>query len=276
LSTTIDIEQRNKKIVAEALQGEKFVDIARRYGISAERVRQIAAKAGDPSWCRYRQRSRTPRVVYYDPHSPDPIERRNAEIVKARKEGTASIYELADRYGISAERVRQIAAKGGVDGSQAADAYLNNKRKAEFERAKANQDVIFMRYIAGDRIEDIAKAFDLPVKATQEFIDEMVTDDVIAARYANITRLYHPQADPGPRETSRQSSADRYWTPERCKEALIKLARENGNLLPSSTQYQRIAPDRDDLPSFATIRNRLGRWTFVRADIHRALAARSS
>jgi hypothetical protein len=52
----------------------------------------------------------------------------------------------------------------------------------------------------------------------------------------------------------------RRWTEEACWQALTRAVAELGEI-PSVLAYERFAAGRDDLPSSATIRNRLGRWS---------------
>lgn len=54
----------------------------------------------------------------------------------------------------------------------------------------------------------------------------------------------------------------RRWTDEACWRALRSVSRELGEI-PSVCGYERHAAHRHDLPSPATIRNRLGRWSSI-------------
>lgn len=54
----------------------------------------------------------------------------------------------------------------------------------------------------------------------------------------------------------------RRWTDEACWRALRSVSRELGEI-PSVRGYERHAAHRHDLPSPATIRNRLGRWSSI-------------
>ncbi|HWH11922.1 MAG TPA: hypothetical protein VG165_12395 [Solirubrobacteraceae bacterium] len=61
---------------------------------------------------------------------------------------------------------------------------------------------------------------------------------------------------------ARSRSPTRRWTEEACWEALRTVVDEAGEI-PSMQGYDRLAAGRVDLPSSATIRNRLGRWSAV-------------
>lgn len=202
--------------------------------------------------------------------APTAIQKRNAAIIEARREGKGSLRQLAAEHGISTERVRQISEAGGVSNDDAARAYTRAKRGRAFDDANEHASAILMRFIMGENGSEIAHGMGLPVRAVQEVLDEQITDEILAARSNARMARQTPDIDAGPMETA-DPRDDRYWTAELVLEKLIKLAKQQGGRLPSSTQYQRLAPTRDDLPSFSTVRNRLGRWTSVRVNIHAQL-----
>lgn len=203
------------------------------------------------------------------PRSVDPeIKARNDEIVRARLEGSASLAQLAAKYGLSREAIRLISAAAGVDGKKAAEAYKLRRPQIDFEKAENNATVILMRYIAGQSAQQIAREINLTLKSVQEVLEERITDEVIAARANNKTEKNFPNVANGPKDEAQRS--DRRWTADHVFDTLVRFAREQ-NGLPSSTQYQKIAPKREDLPSFCTVRNRLGRWSNIRVDVHKAM-----
>jgi hypothetical protein len=59
-------------------------------------------------------------------------------------------------------------------------------------------------------------------------------------------------------------SHSRRWTAETCWEALRRAVDELGEI-PTVLAYEQFAAGRDDFPSAATIRNRLGRWSLLTA-----------
>ena len=58
----------------------------------------------------------------------------------------------------------------------------------------------------------------------------------------------------------------RRWTEEACWAALRRVADELGEI-PSVLAYERHAAGRPELPSSATVRNRLGRWSSISAQL---------
>jgi hypothetical protein len=58
----------------------------------------------------------------------------------------------------------------------------------------------------------------------------------------------------------------RRWTEECCWEALLGVVEELGEI-PTVLAYERHAAGRPELPSAATLRNRLGRWSAITTHI---------
>lgn len=200
-------------------------------------------------------------------------EERNIEIARLRSEGEASLAEIADQFQISRERVRQISARAGVSNEDAAKAYAARREHVKVDQANEHSPVILMRWIGGEDVSEIAHSLGLAVNATQVVLDEQVTDAVIAARSNNRLASRFPHRDAGPRENGREAREDRHWTDDRCWATLVWLAQQNGGRLMSSTKYMQASKGREDLPSFATVRNRLGRWSSVRTEVHRRVNA---
>lgn len=204
------------------------------------------------------------------PSKVDPkLAKRDKEIVEARRSGQLSLDQIARQYNITRERVRQIATAGGVDPAKAKAAHAKYVAEAEYAKAEAQSGSILMLFIAGKSYKEIATVTGCQMTSVREVLEEQITDEVIAARNANQTSRIFPDAHKGPRE-DRPERADRYWNETTVFNALVAFAKEQGGRLPSSTKYQQIAPMREDLPSFATVRNRLGRWSDIRVEIHRA------
>lgn len=196
---------------------------------------------------------------------------RDLFIAEARRNGTATLAELAEQYDITRERVRQIATKMGVNSSQAALAAQHHRDEEMEQRLAEISDGVMMRYIAGDSPPDLAKHFDVSVNQIRSILDERLTDEIIAARSNYRSQRLYPEIGAGPLDGRSKQREDRYWTRDRVWQRLVQLAQENGGRLMSSSEYQKISTGREDLPSFRTVRVRLGRWSTVRVEIHKAL-----
>lgn len=196
------------------------------------------------------------------------ITKRNQEIARARSNGEASLEELAVKYGISRERVRQICEKQGVDNEIATKLYTKNKSDRRFDDAEESAGVILMRFIAGDSIPDIAKTVRVSAKLTQEVLDEQVTPEVSAARSRNLIAKRGLSPDRNPSEV-KEIRSDRHWTSDRVIESLTQFALSQGGSLPTSNKYPEFVKNSNgSLPSFPTVRNRVGRWSEVRVLIN--------
>jgi hypothetical protein len=71
---------------------------------------------------------------------------------------------------------------------------------------------------------------------------------------------------------SERRSTPRRWTREACEEAVEAIVSETGGW-PTADAYRVLSAAREDMPSHATLRNRLGRWSQIGRS---ALAARGS
>ena len=226
------------------------------------------------------------------------------------------LHQIAERFLISRERVRQLLiAHGGPDRHAAADA---KRRRAE-QLAEAQDSELLSRWRLGESPKEIALACGLDVAACRSVIERFTTDADRYARKANRAGdrdVTYPDAEiiravqaaatilghaPAAREYSALASEmdlpslatvsnrmggwskavaaaglrpavaagrplPRRWTAEACWEALERAVVELGEI-PTVAAYEKLAAGRDDLPSAATIRNRLGRWSSLAAQL---------
>lgn len=195
---------------------------------------------------------------------------RDRQIAELRRTGAASLEEIARQFEISTERVRQITQRAGISNADAAAAYAKAREERKLDAAEEHASAILMRWIGTESIPEIAKDIGVPVAAAQAILDEQVTDEIHAARLRNMTAERFPDAKVGPRANG-DARDDRHWTYEVTLDALVRLAESNGGRLPSSTKYKTIGSASDDMPSFPTVRNRLGRWSEVRILVNNKL-----
>jgi hypothetical protein len=225
------------------------------------------------------------------------------------------LHQIAERFLISRERVRQLLlAHGGPDRHDAAAA---KRRRAE-RLAQAQVEELLASWRDGESHKEIALARGLDVAACRAVIERSVTD---ADRYAR--QASHARARGGPTYSDAEivralqaaaailghvpaareyaafaSEADlpslatvsnrmsgwsgalaaaglrpvaasgrslpRRWTDDACWDSLRRAVIELGEI-PTVVAYEKLAAGRGDLPSAATIRNRLGRWSSLTA-----------
>ena len=238
--------QRVRQMTALREQGWSLDEIALRYEVSRERVRQILRAHGGPP-----------------PEDVAEARRRRAELLaEAKVDKLLALWRAGDGPATAAEKLglrpaacRSTIARFATDVDRAERrATMSDARGA---RTWSDRDIILALTSAAARLhrapsakEYAALARDLQypslatvLNRTGGWSSALVASGLVAA----------PTAAAAPRRTRR-------WTEEACWEALRCAAQELGEI-PSVLAYERLAAGRDDLPSSATIRNRLGRWS---------------
>lgn len=190
------------------------------------------------------------------------LKERNAKIVDMRLSGQYSLKAIADEFGITPQRVDQILAAGGVNKDELRDVYSVNRMENKLVAARAAKDSVMLRWMSGQSISKIAREMGLFRDAVITVVEENKNIEMETARRGYLTEARGPVQD-GPRDTGQAPRSDRKWTTETIFYALYQLALDNGGTLPSSSVYQKISKQRNDLPSFGTIRNRVARWLIV-------------
>jgi hypothetical protein len=226
--------------------GFRLHEIAQRYGVSGARVGQILQAHG----------------------GPDARQAAAGRRLRAEQEATARIDELLAIWRSGAPLV--VAAKElGLEPPACATAIVRVATDADRASRRAN--------IAHARV------------ATRTYSDHDIHDALIYAavrfgqtpslkQYAAVARergfpslptvlnrmgsWSNAIATAGLTPRSAARSATRRWTQEACWEALRTVVEEAGEI-PSVRSYDRLASGRVDLPSSATVRNRLGRWSAI-------------
>lgn len=239
--------------------------------------------------------------------------RRARDIVLLRESGF-SLGEIAERYGVSRERVRQILHAN--DGPAREVAELARRRRLERE-AEACIDELLARWRSGAPISAIARDVGMPSATCTAVITQHATDLDRVARRESLSRTRgrgpkYSDSDivdalvrvatelggvPTPRQyaararelelpslptvinragswrdalhaagmrpsTPRRSARQPRWTETECWRVLHRVVRDLGEV-PSLRTYERFIADRSDMPSSSTLRNRLGRWSAI-------------
>jgi uncharacterized protein (DUF433 family) len=235
----------------------------------------------------------------------------------ALREQGYTLDEIAARFEVSRERVRQLLGAHAPAADQVADA---RRRRAE-QQAQARVDELIVLWRAGHTWPEIADALGLQAAAARRAITRRATEadrvvrraslasarqtanrysdaDIIhtlcqvaaqlgraprAQEYAALAHVLHGPSLPtvlirmegwtaalraagivSPHGPPRVSS--RRWTVEACWSALNVVVGEL-DAIPTVAGYDRHARGREDVPSSATIRNRLGRWSAITAQL---------
>jgi hypothetical protein len=250
--------QRVREMAVLREDGWSLDEIALRYRVSRERVRQILRAHGGP-----------------DSHDVAAARRRRAEGA-----AEARIDELLHRWrageepssaasslGLQAAACRTTIARFATDLDRAA-------RRASIARARigsqtySDRDILLAMTSVAARLGRVPTPKEYAALAREYEYPSLPTVLNRMGGWTRAVRAAGMEPLSSPRRTRK-----RRWTEDACLKALRSAMHELGEI-PTIRAYERIAADRDDLPSSATVRNRLGSWgaivTHLAADRNRA------
>lgn len=243
---------RDSEIVELREQGLSLRDIAARVGLSAEGVRRALTAAGrdlDPSYVTELRRGR--RIDNARSH---------LDAILDAYRASEPVGEVAARLELKRSTVEQLIAESATESDKAERA--RNHSRGIPEAKYSDEDLLAaIRTIAdlvgrtptsGDYLRK-APALGLPSIAT---ITNRLGTWTAAAESAGMT--------PG----GARRSYTRMWDAGACRTALEMVIEELGRI-PTAAHYEALALSREDLPSIATVRNRLGRWKRVTVELAR-------
>ena len=243
-------QQRMVQMRALRERGFSLDEIAVRYGVSRERVRQIlrAHGAPDPEQVADARRRRAAQLA----------EQRVDELLALWRSG-AEPRSAATALGLQAAACRSTIARFATDVDKAARrASLSDSRGTQ---TYSERDIIVaLRAVAAGlgRVPSakeyalLARGLELPSLPT---VLNRMGGWSRAVAAAGMTPVAAPV-----------SSRRRRWTESACWAALRSVVAELGEI-PTVLSYERHAAGRADLPSSATLRNRLGRWSAITAQL---------
>lgn len=244
--------ERREEIVRRRLAGETLDSIGRRFKISRERVRQILKDEGV-------DRTRLDEA-FGERHAAAESEHRDAVITLFRsgREPTS----IAEELGLKAGIVRHMIERHATTADRSA-------RRAARQAARAPAAT---RYSDADMLEAIRRVAheisDVPSSGTyQAHARDLGLPSLpsVANRFGSWSAAVAASGLTPKRSHRREYS--RRWSAETCWLALRRLTSELGEV-PTAQQYDLLASSNDDLPSLATVRNRLGRWSEIASRLH--------
>ncbi|MEJ7797815.1 MAG: sigma factor-like helix-turn-helix DNA-binding protein [Solirubrobacteraceae bacterium] len=242
--------QRILQMRALRERGWSLDEIALRFGVSRERIRQIlrAHGAPDPERVADARRRRTAQLA----------ESRVDELLILWRAG-AEAGSAATSLGLQAAACRSTIARFATDVDKAARrASLSGARGAQ---TYSERDILVaLRAVAAGlgRVPSakeyalMARGLELPSLPT---VLNRMGGWTRAVRAAGMTPL-----------TAAGSARSRRWTQGACWAALRRVVDELAEI-PTVLSYERHAAGRHDLPSSTTLRNRLGRWSAITAQL---------
>ena len=248
--------QRVRQMQALREQAWSLDEIALRFGVSRERVRQILRAHGGP-----------------DPQDIAEARRRRAEA-----QAEARIDELLERWrageqprstatalGLQAAACRSTIERFATDADRAA-------RKASIAGGRAvntytDRDIIVALTSVSTRVGRVPSAKEYALHARELNYPSLPTILNRMGGWAHALRAAGMQPI-----SSTPRARTRRWTEEACWAALLDVVKTL-DAIPTVVGYEQHAAGRDDLPSSATLRNRLGRWSAIATQIAAHLAA---
>jgi uncharacterized protein (DUF433 family) len=241
--------QRVLQMAALREQGWSLDEIALRYEVSRERVRQILRAHGgpEPQDIAVARKRRAERLA----------EDRIDELLALWRAGEAPA-GAAGKLGLQTAACRTTIERFATDVDRAA-------RRASLAGARAaptysDGDITSALTFAAAQLGRVPSAKDYATIARRGRLPSLAT---VLNRMGGWSSAL---ASAGLRAAAPGPPRSRRWTEEACWDALRRAADELGEI-PSVVGYERFAAGRSDLPSSATIRNRLGRWSSLTARI---------
>jgi DNA-binding NarL/FixJ family response regulator len=240
---------RNAEIIALRRQGHSLAEIASQYGITRARVGQIVNRSTTGEEAAQARRAQQLEAA-----------RAAADRLRAGFREGRSAAELAKVLGLATAAVESVLRSTVTPFDRAE----RRRRLADRRRAQptySEAELIRAVNQVAERLGGVPRSSDYHQFARELGLPSLPTvmnrlgGWSAAVRAAGMTP--HP---------SRRSGYSRRWTDDACRRALEALIAELGEL-PTAAQYDVLASADDSLPSLATVRNRLGRWSEVAAGL---------
>jgi len=238
--------QRVRQMQALREHGWSLDEIARRYGVSRERVRQILRAHG----------------------APDPQDMAGARRRRAERRAEARVDELLARWragepprsaasalGLQAAACRSTIERFATDVDRAARrASMAGSRGAKLY---SDRDIVHALTSVAARVGCVPSAKEYAAHARELDFPSLPTVLNRMGGWAHALRAAGMEPIAAPVRVRK-----RRWTEEACWAALRCAIDELGEI-PTVLAYERHAAGRAELPSSATVRNRLGRWSSI-------------
>ena len=236
--------QRVLQMAALRAQGWSLDEIAARFEVSRERVRQILRAHGGPNLQDVAEARR----------------RRAERLAEAQVDELLALWRagegpsgVAGKLGLQAAACRSTIERFATDVDRAARrATMAGARGA---RTYTDRDIILALTTTAARLGHVPSAKDYAAVAREMHFPSLAT--VLNRMDGWATAVAAAGLQPTAGSVRPRS---RRWTPDACWNALRCAVDELGEI-PTVLAYERYAAGRNDLPSSATIRNRLGRWS---------------
>ncbi|MGI8729264.1 MAG: homing endonuclease associated repeat-containing protein [Solirubrobacteraceae bacterium] len=242
LDTPAAPSPRTRAMIEMRLTGRTLHEIGEHFGVSSERIRQILHANGVGS-------ARVAAAVRA--HAMTSIARQEKRLIELFREGR-EISEIAAVVGVTTDQLRE-ALRGRAT---AADRAARRARRSRSSVAYTDADLLQAIHRVADELGDVPTSANYRRLARQLGLPSLPT---ITNRLGSWNQAVRAS---GMTPNTTHDGYTRRWTSEACWRALARLVTELGDA-PTAEQYELIAAANDDLPSIATARNRLGRWSDI-------------
>jgi len=252
--------QRVREMTLLREQGWSLDEIALRYGVSRERVRQILRANGGPG-ARDVSEARRRRAEQQ-------AEARIDELLTLWRAG-AQPRSAATSLGLQAVACRSTIARFATEVDRAARRASLAEARERGAQLYSDRDILVALTSVAARLGRTPSPKEYAAVARELRFPSLPT---VLNRMGGWTSAIHA-AGMRPLGAATRRTRARRWTDDACWTALRRVVAELGEI-PTVLSYERHAVDRADLPSSATLRNRLGRWSAIttRLAAERALA----
>lgn len=238
--------KRVEEMAALRRAGATLSAIGERYGLTRERVRQLLAGKGIDDR-KVREARRAVAVTEARGSS--------GEIVQLWREGL-STGEVAKRLNLLASVCEEIIGSKATELDAAERRMALNRRSAASTKQFSDEELInAIRRVArhlgrtptSSEYEQHAREYDLPSAIL--VVNRLGWSNAVEAA--------------GLKPHRARRTYTRRWDEDSCVTAVCSVASELGHV-PSLKEYETLSAGKPDLPSVATVRNRVGGWAEVR------------
>ncbi len=243
----VRVNESHRAIVEMRFDGVPSRDIAARFGITRTRVDQVVEKVAGAAKL---------HAVLTQHHQAAVAAHEHAILALFRKGRDPP--DIARELGVGFRLVRDVIDTAATPRDQALRRESRSQLREPRSRYWDGDLIAAIRQVA-ERIGDVPTIGQYQLHARRLELPSVAT---IISRLGSWSAAVSA-AGMTPQRTPRREYKKR-WSPDACWVVLARLTNELGHP-PTAQQYDLLAGSSDDLPSLATVRKRLGRWSAVTA-----------
>jgi hypothetical protein len=237
------LSTRSRAMIDLRLAGSTLREIGDRFGVTPERVRQILRAEGvDKAGIVAAKTERVAATIAYH----------HGRVMELYREGL-DFTKIAGRIGVTAEELRAAVR---ADATPADRAARSARRRRSADVTYSDEDLLRGIRRAAQEIGDVPTSAGYLKLARRLGLPSLPTVTNRLGGWSEAVRAAGMTPNPT------HDGYTRRWSSDACWRALRRLVSELGDA-PTAQQYLMLSAGDDDLPSLATVRHRLGRWSGV-------------